>query len=401
MKKALILSTLIALVLAVAGSALAFPLEVNGDFRLRGLAADDSGVVRLDFFHGGIPTGVVELPVADKRSYFEFRTRLNFTGRVSNDASFFGRFSARQRLGEDNSSGGALDWYGVKLAAGCWNLSLGRQAVTLGQGSILDTGYDAIGTTNRFDGAVARTTSGKVDLTLIGGRMTADFSNALIPVGLPFSSLLNFPVSDWYGLDVSTSLDGGLRLGGAIAHQSKSGQLSLPGFMEYRPGVTYWSLNTVYAAGPRLTFSAEYVKSNATMDLLLPAPASLTSTDRNTRAFFLAGAYRWDKDSFVVQYNDVGRLAVDPFNSGIGIGSYPLHQITTLFDTVLLPGYTHNYKGFTYTYTHPLSKHATLQIAYMDLTVRSGVTQVAPLFELDEGHQAHIRQFAADVSWKF
>jgi hypothetical protein len=326
MKKALILALVVSFVLSLAGTALAFPVDFTGDFRLQGRSIDDNVV-------GGDP--------AVKASWFQLRARLNFSGAVDDSTTFYGRISTRNNFGGVSTvagtNGAELDQYGVKIVGGDWKFNIGRQAVNLGQGTIISTGGDAAGVDNKFDGLVATTKAGKVDLTFIGGKTTPATTVA----------------KEYYGFDATTKVDDKFTVGAAYA-RVKDPVLA---------GVNIWAINTAFNANANLAFNAEYAKSNATTD---------------NKAYFVSGTYSWDKDSFTIQYNNVKANAVDQFNSGVGAVAYPFYGLN-LADN--------NYTGYTYVYSHPMTKAATLSIIYIDLKV--------------PGVAGSDKELAAGVQWKF
>lgn len=368
-----------AFVLAMSGAALAFPVEFNGDFRLQTRSLDD-----------GI--GVDE---AYKTSFFQLRARLGFTGKIDDSTALFGRFSARNNFGGDQTGNGqAFDQYGVKYNTGDWNFSIGRQAVTLGQGTIISTGYDAVGVDNKFDGLVATTKWGKVDVTIMGGktnRISVETQDSyawlkakeeklgwsrchgfywyLAPAEFLIPDAAIPRGSQWYGIDFSAKLDDKLAAGLTYAYSKLDSVTYINPWGNEKfaatKGVKYWGLNATYNASKNFSMNGEYVKSDA---------------DKNDRAFFVAGTYSWDRNSFTVQYNNVQYNAVDQFNSGIGAVAYPFAGIG------LMNGDT-GYKGFTYVWNHNMTKAASLHVIYMDLKV--------------DGVGGSDKEAAAGVVWKF
>lgn len=331
MKKSLVIALVVCFVLSLAGTALAFPVEFKGDFRLQARSIDD-----------GIAGAVAVGPHDLKSSWWQFRARLGFEGKVDQDTAFFGRISTRNDFGLGNTSTTEFDQYGVKLNAGNWKLSLGRQAVNLGQGTIISTGSDAAGVDNKFDGLVATTKSGNFDLTFIGGKT---------------NTVNTFVVVEYYGLDASTKVDDKLTLGAAFAHAKPN----VVGVDPYK----IWAVNAAFAPAANFSINAEYAKSNQNTD---------------NKAYFLAGTYSWDKSSFTVQYNNVKNNAVDPFNSGIGAAAYPFMGYG------LDLGNT-GYKGFTYVYGQQMTKATSFHVIYMDLKV--------------DGRSGSDKELAAGVNWKF
>lgn len=327
MKKTLALVLVVCFVLSMAATALAFPVDFTGDFRLQGRSIDD-----------GIAGGAADY----KASWWQLRGRLNFEGKIDDSTKFFGRLSIRNDFGSGNTSQTEFDQYGVKIAADAWKFSLGRQAVNLGQGTIISTGNDAAGCDNKFDGLIATTKTGSFDLTFIGGK-TNNGNSASV-------------VTEWYGLDATTKINDTFSVGAAYARQKPQGVAT---------GVNVWALNTAFNPNANLAFNAEYAKSNVTT---------------NNKAFFVSGTYSWDKDNFTIQFNNVKNNAVDANNSGIGSSAYPFKGLD--LDTGLT-----GYKGFTYVYNHPMTKAATLSIVYMDLKV--------------DGHTGSDKELAGSVTWKF
>lgn len=331
MKKSLVLALVVSFVLSLAGTALAFPVEFNGDFRLQGRAIDDK-------INGA----------TDKFSFWQFRARVGFEGKVDENTAFFGRLGVRNAFGSQvntTEKQNEFDQYGVKLTADNWKFTIGRQAVSLGQGTIISTGSD-VGIDNKLDGVVATTKMGDFGVTLMGGKTT---TASVRTVGI---------ASEWYGVDLSTKANDKFAYG-----------LTYAGTKESNPavkGLKNWGLNASFALSPNFTLNGEYVKSDA---------------DTLNKAFFFAGTYSWDKDSFTVQYQKVDANSVDQYNSGIGAVAYPFNGANL--------GAGDGYKGFTYVYSHPMTKAASLHVIYMDLktygTAQSGSD----------------KELAAGVVWKF
>jgi len=318
-KKFIVLSLVVCFVLAIAGTALAFPIDFSGDFRLQARSLNDVG-----------DNGVFHSPVTTtKVSFWQFRARLGFEGKVDDSTSFYGRLGVRNQWGGASNTDGQtqLDQYGMKFKGDNWNVVLGRQAVNLGQGTIISTGSD-VGIDSKFDGIVATTKTGAFAVTLIGGKTTNTGGAA---------------PTEWYGFDASVPVSDQFNVGFAYARSKVN--ISDPNFKWTLQGVNTWALNATVKTGSALSFSGEYAKSN------VPGP---------NHAYFLAGTYGWDKDSFTVQYNNVGTNAVDPSNSGIGAIAYP-------FGRGLWDNSDTAYKGFTYIFQHQMTKAASFHIIYMDL----------------------------------
>lgn len=313
MKKGLAVFLVIGLVFSLTGVASAFSLssvEVNGDFRIRAVIADDT--IGGDY----------------KKSYWQFRPRLNFKTQIDPNITLFARYSDQNNMGGNQYSTkgtmASFDQYGIRFKTNEWNLSMGRQYVQLGQGSILGIGADAAGVCNQFDGVIASTTMGALKTTFVGGKTTKT------------ASLVSNQVTAWYGFDVSSQLDKNLSLGFAYAH-------SKPDVSGVK-GQNTWAVNMTFTASPSFQINAEYAKSDKSYD---------------NRAYFVGATYTWGKDSFSIQYNKVGINSVDPCNSAIGGWEYP----------IVGNGITNNYEGFSYTYKHKINKATTFNITLYSLKV--------------------------------
>lgn len=350
-KKSLVLFLVATFVLSIAGTALAFPVEFNGDIRYQFRTWDDKA--------GGNDQ--------DKQNRQLGRLRLNFAGAVDQDVTLFGRLATRAWFGQKGNSGteGVLDQYGVKIASNDWTYKLGRQAVSLGQGSVISTGYD-VGVDNKFDGLAAAGKLGKIDTQVIIGKTTATASGSSA-IGTESKA------TTWMGVDFSTPLSDTFTLGVSYAGAKLIGD-------SVEPARKYLGVNATFTPTANLTLNGEYVRSSASV------------SNPHNKAYFLAGTYTWDKDSFSIQYNNVGVNAVDPFNSGIGANAYPYWGVglagryngNPLADT---SGSDTKYKGFTYTYTHQMSKAASFSVCYMDLK-----NDVSPGSD---------KELAAGFRWKF
>ena len=311
MKKGLILVLVASFVLSLAGTALAFPVDFSGDMRLQGRIFDNN------------------LAGADEsRSFFQIRSRVRFEGKIDDSTSFFGRFSASNKLGAADygrATEGAFDQFGVKLVDNGWTFKIGRQAANLGQGAIISTGYNAAGLDNKFDGLTVAGTAGAVDVNVIAGKTNNEGGN-------------DYAI-EYYGLDLTTKLDDKFSVGAAYSH-SKPDTTAVK-------GRNIWAINFTATPSSNLTFNGEYAKAN---------------TDTLNKAYFINGTYAWDKDSFSIQYNRVEKDSVDALNSAIGVGIYPYNG--TAVTPLAAADY---YKGFTYTYTHQMTKNASFHLIYMDL----------------------------------
>ncbi|HWR43487.1 hypothetical protein [Sporomusa sp.] len=338
MSKKIITLALAAMFALSAGTAMAMPLDFTGDFRLQGRVYDD--------------TTSGNGAVTDKRSFFQFRARLMFNGQLDKDTAFFGRISNRSNFGSpalsanDSTKTTEFDWYGIKGKLDDWNYSLGRQAVTLGQGSILGTGADASGVTNRFDGVILTKKLGDYNVNVIGGKTM----NVLTYI--PDSG-----AAQWYGFDVSKQLSKKVQAGFAFASAKQDNAAT--------DSRKYFSVNTNIQATPNIGISGEYTRSNA---------------DTNNAAYFVASTYSWDKNSFTVQYNNVENNSVDKVAGNISpyAYSYSTNNLWT-GDT--------KYSGFTYAYNRTIRDNLSFHAVYMNLKA--------------DGRTGADKNFASGLVWSF
>jgi hypothetical protein len=333
--KGFIIVLILIFILSAIGTALAFPLEFGGDLSLQRRGYDDTV--------GG--------SVLDKENLSLLRVRFNVSGKIDDNTSFFSRFSEFSNSGGQPiaNGNGRIDQYGLKLKSGDWNFSVGRQTVTLGQGSIISTGDNTTGPTDQFYGVIASTKAGNVSFNFISGK-TDTTAGSPIPAQM-------------YGFDALAKLSGILSAG--VAYGVNKDQPNAPTLKN-------WAINTTINAVPNLTINVEYVKSNA---------------GSNNRGYLLAAAYTRNKDSITIQYNNVQGNAIDPVYGGIGAVGYPFKGAgmgPVVADNLRT---TPNYKGFSYTYDHQLNKVLDFNVTYLDLKV--------------EGQPGSDKEIAAGWVWKF
>lgn len=290
-----------------------------------------------DFRLRGLSINDKIAPGSSSSSYWQSRVRFGIQYKMDQDSTFFARFSNRSNFGEQSDTHGNVDQYGVKLNAGSWKFVVGRQDVLLGQGLILGTGSDASSIDNKFDGLVASTTAGTWTFNVVGGKTTNDISLT----------------KEWYGADATTKIGDKTTLGVAYAHSNNNGGTDKR---------NVWGVNTSIAAGSNFKLNAEWAKSDKNND---------------NKAYFVGGTFSFNKDSFTVQYNNVEANSVDPYNSAYGAVAYPYVGRNLVSD----------YKGWSYTYNHPMSKVATFNLNYLDLQRR--------------GVSGHDKELAGTVTWSF
>lgn len=346
----------------IAGTTLAFPVDFSGDASLQFRSYDDS-IDAYGAFLSSPPTSVINQEQA--------RLRLNFTGQVDQDVTLYGRLAFRSVWGTQTSdwSNNPIDQYGVKIADNGWTYNLGRQAVSLGQGAIISTGND-VAIDNKFDGLAASGKLGAVDTKVIIGKTTGNASDNS-DNGNSFSAT-------WMGIDFSVPVNDALTFGVTYASAKIGDPTASNGASKYL------GFNATFSPSANLTFNSEYVKANNGPSEW--ANGMFDSGLRDDTAYFIAGTYCWDNDSFAIQYNKVGVSSVDPFNSGIGAAVYPYNLAYSYGSESDWSGDS-KYSGFTYTYTHQMSKAASLSICYMDLK--------------NDVSTGNDREYAAGIDWKF
>lgn len=286
MKKVIIL--IISMICSV-GTAIASPvlssspIEVNGEYRMWIRSLND------------------HYPMEFKANYGEARLLLNFKAKIDDSVSAFVRVGERGFWGQqpfsnsNNWNVSNLDHYGVAGSLGSWNVSVGRQAVKLGQGGIISTGSD-FGYNPYFDGIIASKKFGNVAMNFIGGNTTTNGTTAVQnpPAGsgiLAWNS--NYKGAEWYGADASAKLGDRVTVGAAYAHEKLKDQ---PGVA----GVNYFSINTSVQLGGPFSVNAEWIKSGVST---------------NNQAYSLVGIYHRGKDTVALGYADTNRNAIDQYTS--------------------------------------------------------------------------------------
>lgn len=220
---------------------------------------------------------------ADKTTYgnnlilLELNMKIDDTNSVFarlGELSFFGAKASNNNKysnGDNGSSTANIDQFGVKVKAGAWDLSLGRQAVKLGQGSIINTGYD-FGYNPYFEGLVASTTFDNVTVHAIGGHTNPNATTNYL-------TSYAYEGANWLGADASFKVDKNIRLGVAYSHEKY--------LDNYLPSSDCVALNaSINFGGGPFTLIAETVKSSAST---------------LNKAWQLTGVYHKDKDTFTLR----------------------------------------------------------------------------------------------------
>ncbi|SDE96775.1 hypothetical protein [Sporomusa acidovorans] len=266
-------------------------IQISGSERLRIRSVHDSATPKNGF--------------ADKATYGDNRFLLNINMNVENNISAFARFGELSFFGakahtnnkfsngDDGNSTANIDHFGLKVKAGAWDLSLGRQAVKLGQGSIINTGSD-FGFNPYFEGLVASTTFDNVTVHAIGGHTNPNANTNILTSNA-------YEGANWFGADASFKIEKNITLGIAFAHEKY--------LDNYLSANDCTALNaTINFGGGPFTLIAETVKSSA---------SSLN------KAWQLTGVYHKDKDTFVLMHVNTQKNAIDQFTN-IQQGGYQI-----------------------------------------------------------------------------
>ena len=341
MKKAIITGLIVSAVMGLTGTALADPINFNGSFDYQ--------------FRNNRDKAFNSYGTRER-----FLVGLNFDGKIDADTTAFGRVAGK--IGDwGNAPAGTndfkLDQFGIKTDLSGWNVSLGRQGVQLGQGGAFYAGTD-IDPVTYFDGIVVKTKFGAADFKAVAGNTTN---------GLEQSALS--PRQKWAGAEISGDIAQNINLGFSYASKTDS---NVTAANVVTPGKHYWSAYTAIKTNDSLSWTAEYVKSNASTA---------------NRAYDLSGTYSWPKNSFTVAYNNVQANSTDADNSAIGGDYYPNGH--GFFDTNKA---SLGYKGFTYAYHHDIKKNLGFNLVYLSLkplNAGAGTTTQT------DG------EFQANLKWKF
>ncbi|VBB09363.1 gram-negative porin [Lucifera butyrica] len=305
MKKGFIIALAVGLGLSVVGTALAYSVDVSGDFKYEFRSNHDGA------FHDDGNT-------ANKMS-----TEFKFSGKLDENTSFFTRFSGQVNdpSGKSTTSDFNLDQFGLKANYGNWTFSLGRQGAQLGQGSIFYAGND-INPLTYFDGLVATGKLNNLNVKVVAGKAFSGNNKGSINNAVEDNYFDN---QNWLGLDLSSNIDN-VTLGAVLAKKTSP-----------TSDANYWGVNASTNLSKNFALNGEFARSNASSD---------------TNAYTIGGTYSWDKSSFTIAYNSVQANSVDLVNSAIGGVYYPNYE--AFMDNSTFQGI--GYKGFTYAYHHDLSK---------------------------------------------
>ena len=246
----------------------------------------------------------------------KFWLRLNATSEVAKNVSFYTRLTT-QRLGGDNVGADfhqghynddhatSIDRIGFVVKGKDFNTTIGRQALFLGQGLLMDSaGY--MGTNKgAIDGITASGKMGVTNLTFVAGQAwyDGDQEPKIYAIDASYS-----PAKDW-------------ALGATVAKVNHSAVKD----------TTHYAVNAAYTAG-KATYFGEYGKSNA---------------DADDKGYALGVSYGLDKKNslFAIYSNVEGNTEIAP-------------DMTT---------YDSGGKGMYYGYTYKFDKDYTFDLFYKDM----------------------------------
>jgi hypothetical protein len=299
--------------------------QISGDFDMVYNRFDDkiNGIDQDNFYRNQVTINLQQ-QINDSTSFYaRFATRTTFGGSYGTGQAGFGQSGVGSTNGYEN-----LDLYSVKYSVGDWKLNVGRQAVFLGQGLLLSTGNN-VQWDDKFDGLVASTKAGNIDVTALLGKTT---KNEIV---------LNSAPASWYALDLKDKVSEAVSFGASFA-RAKDDYLSGPGITYdptvAGPGINYWAVNTAIKAAPNFTVTGEYGKS---------------SVADNNKAYVLGGTLTLGQDSFTAQYMNIEGNANDFNNSLYSRAGLAIWGSGTWFNN----GVTNtNLNGWLFIYAHPLSK---------------------------------------------
>lgn len=320
MKKTLVAALAASFVLGLASTALASdvlgsPLGINLDGSI-------TFQYRNDDFDKYVSSSNPNKSVNDWKTLFV----LNANRNIAQNLDLYARFTYESFLNTtdkefgaardyiDKDYNGAIDAFGLKYANAGYKYTLGSQALTLGATGILyDNGY--IGKHALPYALTVSGKSGATDLTAVIGKTNYQSGK---------------DNDNLYALQGSYALNDKATVGAVFA-QVNYGNSALAD-AEKNKNVNYYTLNTSYKLAPNLTFTAEYLKSDA---------------DRDNKGYVGAFSYKPNsKDAFTAAYWRVEDLAAIEDNN---FGS-----MTTFWG---------NAKGYTLAWSHKVSQDVTFSIA--------------------------------------
>lgn len=291
-----------------------------------------------------------------------FYSGINFDWKADASTDFFGRVAGEiSQLGntthDSNPNDFKMDEFGLKTDLGGWNFSIGRQGIQLGQGGVLYAGIDFAAPLSYLDGVVITNKLGDVALKAVVGKTTATAPYGCVD-----------PTQKWYGIDLSQDINKNVNFGVVYAAREAAPNSGATTLVNYNAGSDYFSAYTTIKSSDNLSWTGEYVKSNA---------------NSQNDAYDVSATYKFDeKNRFTIQYNHVQANATDLDNSLIGGEYFPNYS-----------AFFNGYQGEYYNYHHQFNTLVSFNLDYYALK---------PLYIVQGTNTSGTDgEFDANVKWHF
>lgn len=311
------------------------PLTVGGGFKYEYRGNKDKGFVNKD---GNTVTGYGNRFLVGITFDWKANDSTNFFGRVAGEVGQFGNTTH-----DSSPNDFKMDEFGVKTTLDGWKFSIGRQGAQLGQGGVLYAGVDWAAPLTYFDGVVITNKLGDVSLKAIAGKtsaISASYAAFLGTANAPSDP--TDPTQKWYGIDLSQDIAKNVNFGVVYASREAAPNSGAATLVNPNDGSNYWSAYTTIKSNDNLTWTGEYIRSNAATE--------------NT-GYDMSATYKFDtKNRVTVQYNHIKANAVDLDNSLVGGEYFPNYS-----------AFLHGYKGEYYNYHHDFNNLVSFNVDYYAL----------------------------------
>jgi|GEM_PF-2138212 len=290
-----------------------------------------------------------------------FQEDVNLSWKANANTTFFGRVAGENAnfgvKAPANANDFTMDEYGIKTTMGGWTASIGRQDAQLGQGGTFAAG--GISPCTYFDGVILTNKLADINFTALAGKTTAFNATAAAITGtsvidgttyLTGTAAAPATVAEerWVGLDLNKDVTKNINVGMAFSNSKVDDDTaSALGYVSPTTGSSYSSVYGTLKSGA-MTYTAEYVKSNATTD---------------NKAADVSAKYQINaKNAFTVQYFDIQQNSVDLINSTLGGINQPNGS-----------GFMGGYKGEFFSYDHTFNKTLSMNVQYYSLKAINAV----------------------------
>jgi hypothetical protein len=320
------------------------PITVGGNFKYEYRSNQDRAFHRSD---GSTVTGYGNRFLVGITLDWKANDFTSVFGRVAGEVGQFGNTTH-----DSSPNDFKLDEFGVRTTYDGWQFSLGRQSAQLGLGGVLYSGVDWASPLSYFDGLVITNKLGDVNLKAVAGKTSYTYPQS----GLD-------PTQRWFGVDLSQDIAKNVNFGVVYASRKAAPNGGAATLVNPNAGSNYWSAYTTIKSNDKLTWTGEYVRSNAATE--------------NT-AYDFSATYKFDqKNRVTVQYNHVKANATDLDNSLIGGEYFPNYS-----------AFLNGYKGEYYNYHHDFNKVMSCNFDYYALK---------PMYNA----QGTDGEFDANLRWHF